>query len=52
MKAQISLCDEKILDSFAGGGGASTGIELAIPDWNITTSKTGSIRSPIGTSVA
>ncbi len=30
MKAQISLCDEKILDSFAGGGGASTGIELAI----------------------
>ena len=30
MNAQISLCDEKILDSFAGGGGASTGIELAI----------------------
>ena len=28
-KAQISLWDEKIVDSFAGGGGASTGIELA-----------------------
>lgn len=29
MKAQISLCDEIIVDNFAGGGGASTGIELA-----------------------
>lgn len=28
-KAQISLWDELIVDSFAGGGGASTGIELA-----------------------
>lgn len=28
-KAQISLWEEKIVDSFAGGGGASTGIELA-----------------------
>ncbi len=27
--AQIDLLEEKILDSFAGGGGASTGIELA-----------------------
>jgi len=29
MAAQIDLLEEKILDSFAGGGGASTGIELA-----------------------
>lgn len=29
MTAQIDLLEEKILDSFAGGGGASTGIELA-----------------------
>ena len=29
MKAQISMWEEKIVDSFAGGGGASTGIELA-----------------------
>lgn len=29
-KAQISLLDEIIADNFAGGGGASTGIELAI----------------------
>lgn len=29
MKAQISLLDEIIVDNFAGGGGASTGIELA-----------------------
>lgn len=28
-KAQFSLLEEKIVDSFAGGGGASTGIELA-----------------------
>lgn len=28
-KAQISMREEKIVDSFAGGGGASTGIELA-----------------------
>ena len=28
-KAQVSLWDELIVDSFAGGGGASTGIELA-----------------------
>ena len=28
-KAQFSLWEEKIVDSFAGGGGASTGIELA-----------------------
>lgn len=27
--AQVDLLAEKILDSFAGGGGASTGIELA-----------------------
>ena len=26
---QINLLDEIIVDSFAGGGGASTGIELA-----------------------
>lgn len=29
MKAQINLLDEIIVDNFAGGGGASTGIELA-----------------------
>lgn len=29
MNAQISLLDEIIVDNFAGGGGASTGIELA-----------------------
>lgn len=29
MKGQISLLDEIIVDNFAGGGGASTGIELA-----------------------
>ncbi len=29
MSAQMDLLAEKILDSFAGGGGASTGIELA-----------------------
>ena len=29
MKAQIGMWEEKIVDSFAGGGGASTGIELA-----------------------
>ncbi len=28
-QAQVDLLQEKILDSFAGGGGASTGIELA-----------------------
>ena len=28
-RAQISLLDEIIVDNFAGGGGASTGIELA-----------------------
>ena len=28
-KAQISMWEEKIVDSFAGGGGGSTGIELA-----------------------
>uniref|UniRef100_A0AAU8B773 DNA (cytosine-5-)-methyltransferase n=1 Tax=Dulem virus 34 TaxID=3145752 RepID=A0AAU8B773_9CAUD len=28
-RAQINLLTEKIVDSFAGGGGASTGIELA-----------------------
>ena len=28
-KAQINLCNEIIVDNFAGGGGASTGIELA-----------------------
>lgn len=28
-KAQIDMWEEKIVDSFAGGGGASTGIELA-----------------------
>ncbi|AGK98023.1 DNA cytosine methyltransferase [Clostridium pasteurianum] len=27
---QISILDEIIVDNFAGGGGASTGIELAI----------------------
>lgn len=27
--AQIDLFDEIIVDNFAGGGGASTGIELA-----------------------
>lgn len=30
MNAQISLFDEIIVDNFAGGGGASTGIELAL----------------------
>ena len=29
MKAQISLFDPLVVDNFAGGGGASTGIELA-----------------------
>lgn len=29
VRAQICLFNEKIVDSFAGGGGASTGIELA-----------------------
>ncbi|MGO5116590.1 DNA cytosine methyltransferase [Candidatus Avoscillospira sp. LCP25S3_F1] len=29
MSAQISILDEIIVDNFAGGGGASTGIELA-----------------------
>lgn len=29
-KAQVNLFDELIIDSFAGGGGASTGIELAL----------------------
>lgn len=29
-KAQISVMDEIIVDNFAGGGGASTGIELAV----------------------
>ena len=29
MNAQISILDEIIVDNFAGGGGASTGIELA-----------------------
>lgn len=28
-KAQISMWEEKIVDSFAGGGGASTDIMLA-----------------------
>lgn len=28
-RAQLNLCDEIIVDNFAGGGGASTGIELA-----------------------
>lgn len=28
-KSQVSLLDEMIVDNFAGGGGASTGIELA-----------------------
>ena len=30
IRAQINLLDEMIIDNFAGGGGASTGIELAI----------------------
>lgn len=30
MSAQIDLLDEIIVDNFAGGGGASTGIELAL----------------------
>lgn len=30
VKAQIDLFDEIIIDNFAGGGGASTGIELAL----------------------
>ena len=30
MKAQTNLLDEIIVDNFAGGGGASTGIELAL----------------------
>lgn len=30
MKAQINFTDELIIDNFAGGGGASTGIELAL----------------------
>ena len=29
MRAQCSITDEIIVDNFAGGGGASTGIELA-----------------------
>lgn len=38
--AQISILDEIIVDNFAGGGGASTGIEFAeamvranFPEW-------------------
>jgi DNA (cytosine-5)-methyltransferase 1 len=30
LKAQINFMDEMIIDNFAGGGGASTGIELAL----------------------
>ncbi len=30
MKAQLNFMDEMIIDNFAGGGGASTGIELAL----------------------
>ena len=30
MTAQVNLLDEIIVDSFAGGGGASTGLELAL----------------------
>ena len=30
VKGQISFLDEIIVDNFAGGGGASTGIELAM----------------------
>ena len=30
MRSQINLLDEMIIDNFAGGGGASTGIELAL----------------------
>lgn len=30
MKIQLNLCDEITVDNFAGGGGASTGIELAM----------------------
>lgn len=29
MKSQIDIFDEIIVENFAGGGGASTGIELA-----------------------
>lgn len=29
MRAQCSITEEIIVDNFAGGGGASTGIELA-----------------------
>lgn len=29
MKSQIDIFEEIIVDNFAGGGGASTGIELA-----------------------
>lgn len=29
MPAQINILDEIIVDNFTGGGGASTGIELA-----------------------
>lgn len=29
MKGQIDLFDEIFVDNFAGGGGASTGIEIA-----------------------
>lgn len=32
MGAQIDLLDEIIVDNFAGGGGASTGMELAATD--------------------
>lgn len=34
-QAQISLLDEIIVDNFAGGGGASTGIELATMRGNL-----------------
>lgn len=30
---QINLLDEIIVDNFAGGGGASTGMELATAGW-------------------
>lgn len=40
---QINLLDEIIVDNFAGGGGASTGMELATGRWlslPLTTTRT------------
>lgn len=42
---QISFLDEIIVDNFAGGGGASTGMELATGECTSVMSATGISRS-------